>query len=252
MFLKCQPFITPLNYISIDISLAHVEKSFQTILPREQKHNADISDNICRGSFRSSTRSSREITFQEHRYRRRAKWQIRTKRAFRARSLSKGWHSAYGRIATTRYLLARCYRGLWFASTPERLYDWKLNGLRESSTTARNSSLVNSKVSRIFPFFFSPEEERLPPLTSVAFVWANAWTRFHLLQKPDVRQLSGKRIIRFALTVARLKAFVVIVGKSFQRQSQIPYSLIQIHFIRYVLASFFLINNCNKRCVFTA
>lgn len=162
MFLKCQSFITSLNYISIDISLTHVEKRFQTILPREQKHYADVSDNISVAAHFvprldpvARSLSGTPVPTQ-----------------FRARSLSEGWHSACGRIATTWYLLARCYRGLWFASsTPGRLYDWKLNGVPESSTTTRNSSsLVNSKVSRIFPFFFSPEEERLPPLTSVAFV----------------------------------------------------------------------------------
>lgn len=220
MFLKCQPFTMLLNYVSIEISLAHVEKRFQTILPRKEKYNADVSDNICVAAHFVPRLDPVARSLSETPIPTRAKRQIRTKseQTFRAHSLSEGWHTACGRIATARYLLARCYRGLWRASsTPERLYGWKLNGLRESSTTARNSSLVNSKVSRISRlslFFSRPKKNARRPLHP-SHLYEQTRELGSISQKPDVRQLSGKWIIRFALTVARLEAFLVIVGKSF-------------------------------------
>lgn len=102
--------------------------------------------------------------------------------------------SQCGRRATGRYFLARCYPGLWRASSTPRGYTAGSWIVCAKVPPPQNSSLVNSKVSRISthtPLFFSPRPKKnthcLVRLISVAFVRVSERGRLPFY-KPNVRQ----------------------------------------------------------------
>jgi len=127
-------------------------------------------------------------------------------RVSRARSLSGGDGplSQCGRRATGRYFLARCYPGLWRASSTSRGYTVGSWIVCAKVPPPQNSSLVNSKVSRISSLsllFFSFKEEHPPVSSALSVAFVRASERKAPYYKPDVRQLLGEWIICFALTL---------------------------------------------------
>lgn len=144
-------------------------------------------------------------------------------REYLARFRRDGPHSQCGRRATGRYFLARCYPGLWRASSTPRGYTAGSWIVCAKVPPPQNSFLVNSKVSRISslpPFLLFFFVQRRTSTVSSALYSSHLYERANERggapsYKPDVRQLTEKWIIRFALTLLGSQAFVIIVDKSF-------------------------------------
>lgn len=133
-----------------------------------------------------------------------------------ARFRRDGPLSQCGRRATGRYFLARCYPGLWRASSTPRGYTAGSWIVCAKVPPPQNSSLVNSKVSRISthtPLFFFPPSEEEHPLPRSPYIRRVCTSE--RAGESSVLQTKCKTTVMkvnhlFRVNTARSKAFVVI------------------------------------------